>query len=62
MNEGKPFDPWFHLASPTPAKTVREVELNRLLSLALPYLTAMLANDTGDKLAQLVEDIARETA
>ena len=60
MNEGKPFNPWWPHA-PT-AQTVREIELNRLLSAALPYLTAMLANDTGDKLAELVEAIARETA
>lgn len=38
MSEGKPFDPWQPYAPI--ARTVREVELNRLLSLALPYLIA----------------------
>lgn len=55
------YDPNYHLKPPT-FQTVREVELSRLLSLALPYLIVMRDLSHGDKLTELVERITREVA
>lgn len=54
------FDYLYQLRPPV-ARTVREDELTRLLALALPYLVVLQQTDTGDKLAELVDEIARKT-
>lgn len=56
----KTFEPFEPFSRPPTAKTVREVELDRLLKEALPYLIGLGAEQASEKLDTLIEAIVRE--